>query len=209
MYFIKKKKKEAGFTLLELMVVIALMAIIFSITLSNYNGMNKKIELENLVYDVALSIREAQLYGINKKLAKNEFSDGETSPFGFHIDISNSDTKNKLWIFSDIDKNFYFDDDCSTTQEECQTVEVFPKGMHIKKIILYKPDGTKIEENKINIMFRRPNPDAKIIIDSGPDNTGQTLHSKVCIEITSKTEIYTGAVVVGAAGDIYVQQNCN
>ena len=61
---------EKGFTLIELLVVIALMGIIYSVTLSNYAGLNKSVELKNTVYNVALSIRETQVYGINKKLAE-------------------------------------------------------------------------------------------------------------------------------------------
>ncbi|EFK97223.1 protein containing Prepilin-type cleavage/methylation, N-terminal domain, partial [sediment metagenome] len=62
----KVKKMKKGFTLLELLVVIALMGIIYTITLSNYAGLNKSVELQNTLYDIALSIRETQVYGINK-----------------------------------------------------------------------------------------------------------------------------------------------
>jgi prepilin-type N-terminal cleavage/methylation domain-containing protein len=92
----KLPSKEKGFTLIELLVVIALMTIIYAITLSDYSGMNKKIEIQNTAYEVALSIRESQLYGINKKLVSNEFSDDNPYPFGFHIDLTDENSKKKI-----------------------------------------------------------------------------------------------------------------
>ena len=92
----QKINNQKGFTLLELLVVIALMGIIYSVTLTNYNGMNKSIELQNTAYNVALSIRESQIYGINKKLDSESFSDGSPYPFGMHMDTSND---NKIIIF--------------------------------------------------------------------------------------------------------------
>jgi prepilin-type N-terminal cleavage/methylation domain-containing protein len=92
----KKMTKQEGFTLLELLVVIALMMIIYAMTLTNYNGLNKNIDVQNTAYDVALAIRETQLYGINKKLVSGEFSDGNPFPFGFHLDLANDDTKKKV-----------------------------------------------------------------------------------------------------------------
>jgi prepilin-type N-terminal cleavage/methylation domain-containing protein len=136
MFVKRKKENQEGFTLLELLVVIALMGIITGITLSNYSGMNKSVELQNTVYNVALSIRESQVYGINKKLDSAEFSDEDPYPFGMHIDTANID---KIIIFKDRDGNpnnqFLGASDCSiTTPKECEKIIKLNKGNHISKI---------------------------------------------------------------------------
>jgi prepilin-type N-terminal cleavage/methylation domain-containing protein len=132
MYFKKEKNSQKGFTLLELLVVIALMGIIYSVTLSNYNGMNKSIELQNTAYNVALSIRESQVYGINKKLDSGEFSDGDPYPFGLHVDV---DKKDEIIIFKDKNPiNGKFDGGCQSDILECERYIKFTGGNHISSI---------------------------------------------------------------------------
>jgi prepilin-type N-terminal cleavage/methylation domain-containing protein len=69
MFFQKRtlRHKQSGFTILELMVVVAVMAIMTGILVSNRRGFNQSILLTNLAYDVAISIREAQVSGISVK----------------------------------------------------------------------------------------------------------------------------------------------
>ena len=54
-----------GFTLIELMVTLAIFTIMTSVIMANYPGFNNKIALEVLAQDIALSIRQAQVYGIS------------------------------------------------------------------------------------------------------------------------------------------------
>ena len=201
-----KKQKESGFTLIELLVVIALMTIIMTLTLSDYAGMNKKIELENTVYSTALAVRESQFYGINKKLkdltnlpaGDDGFTDKSFYPYGIHIDISSGPTR-ELIIFEDrnpIDANL--DGNCTTNILECT---------RIVKLNREKIDKIRVENNsgswqdfhgKINILFKRPDPDARIVDNDNKNN----VYSRVRIQISSKNDRYKGCVEIGSAGDI-------
>lgn len=52
-----------GFTLIELMVTLAIFTVMTGMVLANYPDFNNKISRDLLVQEVALSIREAQVYG--------------------------------------------------------------------------------------------------------------------------------------------------
>gem|GEM_PF-607869 len=53
-----------GFSLLEMLVVIAILGVMTSIIIGNRQRFNESVTVTNLAYDVALSIRESQVYGI-------------------------------------------------------------------------------------------------------------------------------------------------
>jgi prepilin-type N-terminal cleavage/methylation domain-containing protein len=78
-------KQTRGFTLIELLVVMAIMAIVSTIILSGNAKFGGIISLRNLAYDVALTMREAQTYGISAR----RFSSGGVTTFspgyGVHI----------------------------------------------------------------------------------------------------------------------------
>src|ERR1700722_20139604 len=60
-----RSTQKSGFTLIELLVVITIMTIITSIAVFSNAQFNSSIVLSNLAYEIALSVREAQDYGIS------------------------------------------------------------------------------------------------------------------------------------------------
>ncbi len=78
----EKKEERRGFSLVELMVVVAIFLIITAITLGRQSKFSSDILITNLAYQIALSIREAQVYGIgSKQSSDNAFKVG----YGIHI----------------------------------------------------------------------------------------------------------------------------
>ena len=59
-----KQNKQNGFTLVELLVTVGIFAVISGITLANYPKFNTQTALTGLAQQIAISIREAQVYGV-------------------------------------------------------------------------------------------------------------------------------------------------
>lgn len=60
---IKKVQFNRGFTLFEMLVVIAIAVFMTAMTFSNFPKMNSKLSLDLLTQDIALTMRQAQIYG--------------------------------------------------------------------------------------------------------------------------------------------------
>ena len=52
-----------GFTLIEFVVIISIFAIMAAVALFSFNGFKNDVALSNLAHDVALTIRQAQVFG--------------------------------------------------------------------------------------------------------------------------------------------------
>lgn len=74
---------SSGFTLIELLMVVAIMIFMTSIVVINRRDYDNSVLLTNLAYDVALSIREAQVYGIAvRRSSAKSFDQG----YGIHFE---------------------------------------------------------------------------------------------------------------------------
>lgn len=204
-------KKENGFTLMELLVVVALLMIILSVSLFNYDKFGKDVELENAVYSVALAIREAQVYGVNKALkdvSEPENSFGGSYGYGAYFNKENenpslaADKKKFLLFIDDVSNNQVFNGDClGGENDECFSQIYLTKGNYISNIEVFDNDEWTLKE-EVNIFFKRPNPDAVIKISTDT-------YSKARITISSPGEVYKRCIIIGAAGDITITRSCN
>lgn len=57
------ESSQKGFTLIEFVVIISIFAIMASVALVNFAGFRSNIGLNNLAHDIALTIRQAQVFG--------------------------------------------------------------------------------------------------------------------------------------------------
>ncbi len=94
---------NVGFSMVELMISIGIFMLITGILLANFPSFSSKISLENLAYEIALSIREAQIYGLSVK----QFGTGGFD-YGYGIHFDNTDY-NSFILFADINANQKYD----------------------------------------------------------------------------------------------------
>lgn len=207
----KATKTQEGFSLMELLVVLALMLILLSVSLVNYNRFGKDVELENAAYSLSLAIREAQIYGVNKKARSgnaNPKAFGEDYGYGIALSTATSGVtlNNKtLVIFEDkgpsYNQIFDIGNGC-IAGEECYSQILLTKGNYISDIRVLDSGGwTSIAD--LSIYFKRPNPDAFFKRTS----TGFS-YSRARIILTSPGGQYSRCVEVGAAGDISIKRSC-
>lgn len=87
-------RPRRGFTLIELMVVLAIIAIITAVAITSQSAFNKTLVLANTAYDVALTLRSAETYGLGSRAIS-----GITNT-GYGVDF-NSGTPASFTLFAD------------------------------------------------------------------------------------------------------------
>lgn len=149
-----------GFTLLELLVVVSIFAFISIITLANHSKFNSSVLLTNLAYNIALSIRQAQVYGLSVQTFDLNFQVG----YGVHITTGGS-----YLFFADTNADKRYE---AGTDSIVQTYNI-GQGNFIKRFCGTLADGTTqcsddaTPIDHLDIVFFRPEPDANMS-SSGP-----------------------------------------
>lgn len=141
-----------GFTYIEFIVVIFIIAIISSIFLTNYHGTNKRSELIMAAQRLASDIRLTQDYSIGLKKFNNEVPKGG---WGVHFTTSSS---GDYIIFADIDGG----DGIYNGDSEKYEIINLPDGINISNI--------SIDGGLADISFEPPDPRTWIIDNGGGNN---------------------------------------
>lgn len=184
--------QSAGFSLVELMVVIGIMLVITTLILARYNQFNGTVLLRNLAYDIALSIREAQVYGISGKSVSGTFA----YRYGTYFSRS---APTQYILFGDVNNNTAFD------QNETLTAYTMRSGYGLSEMCATRTDGasrcaSRGEISTLTIMFKRPEPDAVIKSDIIAE-----AYRDATFTLTSPTGA-TRSVTVVSTGQISVNQ---
>ncbi len=203
------RQAERGFTLIELLVVTAIMTLISGLILINNNKFGGRILLENLAYDVALSVRQAQVYGISvHRFGTNTFSAG----YGMHFDrLSGANPSITYELFADAypqeADGSYGNGLYEADQGELVQSTDIERGFHVIDLCVTPSQGAAetCSINSLDIMFKRPEPDAYIsangtsgVIDHGALNQ----RGRVIFESPRGDRV---SVVVEASGQISVE----
>ena len=91
-----RREAVRGFTLIELMVVLAIMVVIMSIVLTSQSSFNKTLILSNTAYDIALSLRSVESFGLGSRVV------GGVANTGYGIDFQKA-TPTVFTLFADTD----------------------------------------------------------------------------------------------------------
>lgn len=193
--FFKKVKGQKGFTILELMITIFIFAMMTAFLLAKYGKFDQSVLLTNLAYDVALTIRNAQSYGLNVKslpetttlTEKNAFN----YPFGAHFVIGTS-----FNFFADLGTA----DHVYTSDTESITPYIIRKNMSVDKLCAGNSADACSSATSLDITFKRPDPNAIITIN------GSGLQTYPYAEIILKSsDNSTRKVVVRSTGQISIE----
>lgn len=148
-----------GFTLIELLVVTGILTIISSFVLVNNHRFGGAILLENLAYDIALSIRQSQAYGIAvRRFGTSNFGTG----YGMHFSASMPTT---YVLFADaLSANGLYDGCPDTISCELVQSTQILRGYRVDDLCA-KPSSGGVEIcglTQLDVLFKRPEPDAYI-----------------------------------------------
>ncbi len=200
--------KTAGFTIIELIVVIAIIAVVSTLVLFNSGKLNSALLLSNTAYEVGLIVREAQIAGLGVRASQNSGTQSFAYSQGVHFNIAEPNT---VILFSDIDGNGHYNGSIEDVQSYTISNSRAGKILAICGITadpICSPDGPTHVET-LDIMFKRPNPEAFFKIGNISPSDGSSIvmsefNNGVVINIGFVDDICrsvivqkTGAVEVG------------
>jgi len=167
---------KQGFTIIELLVVLAIFAVLSGTLFINYGRFNVGASLDNLVHQIALIVRQAQVYGISVSQSSTQQFRG----YGAYFSVATINDQKTFIMFSDkapADKLYTpaippgQQDNCDGLSECVERITI-QSGDKVEKIIANEKTsfpGTPAKE--VHIVFTRPNPDANIVAYKLSDGT--------------------------------------
>ncbi len=168
----KKSETRKGFTLVELMVSVAIFVFMTVLLVAKYGNFNQSTLLTDLAYDVALTIRTAQTYGTSVRVADTGTAGFQTT-YGVHFTtdtdpvLGYGSTNQQTVLFSmPISKAVapsvaIFQNDTGAGDEILNTYNI--KGSATVSALCAGPSATSCTSaTSLDIQFTRPDPSAII-----------------------------------------------
>ncbi|MDO8523864.1 MAG: prepilin-type N-terminal cleavage/methylation domain-containing protein [bacterium] len=188
---LKESKALAAFTLIELLVVMFIFTIISGVILANHSRFNSSVLLGSLAYNMALSVRQAQVYGLSVQTFGANFKVG----YGVHFSAPDS-----YIFFADTNATKRYEDGVDSI---LQTYSV-GRGHTLTRFcgVLERgsqecSDDSGSPITHLDVVFFRPDPDANI----SSENPGY--YSRGVITVASPSG-ETRTVTVESTGQISV-----
>lgn len=198
---------RAGFTMIEIVIMLAILTFVSGILLTSVPGFNEDAALVRAQQELALNFRRAQ--NIAFSVAEVTLTDGSRvapSRIGLHFDVQ---TPGEYFFFIDGDNNnLYKDppDPCPPGIESCADQKIDP-AFTFQQGVRFNPAGAFYNqggstESKVNVVFSAP--EAKVVIYNGEGNIGGT----VCLELKTLNLDLKRAVRVRTSGQIGIEKSC-
>lgn len=196
----------SGFTLIELLAVTGIIALISGLVLVNNNRFGGQVLLENLAYDIALSVRQAQISGISVQQFNSSFG----SAYGMHFTPTVGDGQSVYAQFADAyTTNGVLDITASTPAVELIRSTTVAQGYNISSVCaIASGGGTCTAGSSLDITFKRPEPDACIALNGiastdGAGTCGGAYESAQITVTSPRSDVRT--IVIDSNGQISVQ----
>jgi prepilin-type N-terminal cleavage/methylation domain-containing protein len=205
-----KDRRSSGFTLVELMVSVSIFAFMTAFLLAKYGTFNRSVFLTNLAYEVALSIRSAQSYGLNVKGVQPVVGDLDfKTGYGVHFEKTTTSSGQQFILFADILgiglDGYYVGGNGDSGDYDVDTFTL-NRGNKVSDILVGNDCGQPSSLSSVDvadIFFKRPNPNAIISY-----NEFGSITQASCVHIVlSAPDGNTVTVEVRETGQIAVLSN--
>lgn len=171
---------SAGFSLIELLITIAIVTIVTGIAITRYASFNSTVLLNSQAYEIATDIRLVQSYAVSASGVLGNYR----APFG----IAFATNAGSYTLFQDLNND--------AQPSEGETVEVVPIGSSF--ILSEICRGNDCDLSSLYILFQRPNFNPFFYSDTGSGND-------IVLRIASDDETASTTVLVNQAGYVSVQ----
>ena len=170
--------KQRGFSLIELMVAVGILTLINIMIFASYPEFSQRMALKRTSEEVALIVRQAQVYALG---IKRSVSGGDDYlDIGVHFDKNDSKS---LILFADEDGDETYDagGGCGSTGAECFQEFKIETGDYISELqVCDSTSCENIENDGLDIIYPRARSMAIITADSGittPSSANVTIKS--------------------------------
>lgn len=198
--FPRSSKQPKGFTLVELVVVIAIMVVITGTVMLRQSRFDSSTLLRSLAYSVALTVRSAQVYGTSVRGTASGGTTVFAPAYGVYFNNATS-----YMLFADLNGNGVYD---AGTDAVVQTYQI-GAGFQISKFCGVYTGGTRhcsTDSSPITwltIYFKRPVPDALFNSSATESYAGAYIQISAINDPTNTHSITvssTGEIAVGVSG---------
>lgn len=143
-------KRYSGFTLVEMLVSIAIISMVSGVVIFNYPKFNEKVLINRAAREFVTTLRDAQARSVNV----NQFGSAFPENYGVHIHRGVAAPYNYAF-FSDTDDNKKYDrtSPCNTSAE-CVNEFNFTNSITISRI--QTPIPSDLDD--LHVLFYRPDP---------------------------------------------------
>lgn len=199
--FSPSSKGLKGFSLVELIVTMGIMVAITTVVVYNQRDYSTTLTLKNATDNLALDIRQAQVYGISVK----EFGPGGSGRFdiGYGISLDQHFFPRQYVSFGDFNKNGIYDG------LEAENIVKLPTNIKFSAICIIPTSGAEncTRADLIYIMFKRPETTAHMTIRvAGGDGLLEVLNNIKGVRLVlASPGGLTKSVVIYPNGQISVQ----
>lgn len=210
----KQVSKILGFSLIELLVSIAIFFMMTTLLIANYGRFDSRVLLTNLAYDVALAVRTAQTYGLSVQGYQSGGSNPVYQyPYGVTFCALSAGCDGENGTSYNNQQVILFADATSDRVLNSSDSRVTPwynikRGATISQIC-EKNGGnwTACDKKRVDITFQRPNPEAIICVNYGPVGSALSCGTKskevrITVKSNDNSERY---IVVNKTGQISVE----
>ncbi len=181
--------------MVELVVVSGIITIISTVLIAKQSQFDSVVLLRSLAYEVALSIRQAQIYGLSVRETSSGSGNFDT---GYGVYFSSANPTSYI-LFADMDHDGTYDG-------EAESVEVFSvrRGYRISSFCATLSTGVErcgpAELSSLAISFERPNPDALIRSDLSNE-----IYGSATIHVLAPDGTSTRRIEIASTGQIAVE----
>lgn len=191
----KSYKLSNGMTYIELIVVLAIFAVISTAVMFNYGSFQDKVDIKNLASDIALQIVEAQKSSVNGVLPSRAITVDDWKPsYGVYFskttipDGKGADNKNFIY-FTDLDnQDGVFDGlSCVGNNTECLNKITITKNNYISELIVVYQNKSLGQPDNLTVAFKRPNSGA--LLSSGDEELTGVSYAQIIIKSAKGTTV--------------------
>lgn len=192
-----------AFTLIEMLVVLGIFVFISLMVLANYSRFNSSALLGSLAYDIATSVRQAQVYGISVQARSGNFN------LAYGVNFAAADNAHYT-LFADLQPDYQY----NATGKPDSAVQTYSVGLgHTIGRFCATPlagpeqcsDGAPPNKlGNLSVEFVRPEPDAIFSTDLAvPADPAHPVYQSARIVVSSPSG-ETRTITINATGQISV-----